>query len=140
MMRVKLNIEEDDELRAYIKECIKGQVLSIVNDEVMSLIKTKLDQKLETMQSSQFDRLIAQAIQTSVDRKINGIHNIRSWDNGFIKPYIDSALEKVMKGKDLNKLVDEAAKIKLANLLNKQYIYNLKLFKQLKTRNLCQVN
>ena len=38
-MKVTLNIENDAEMRAYVKDCIKGQVLSIVREEMQEMIK-----------------------------------------------------------------------------------------------------
>ena len=39
-MNVSLNIENDKELRAYIKDAVKGQVMSIVRDEFLEIVKS----------------------------------------------------------------------------------------------------
>ena len=41
-MKVTLNIENDAELRAYIKECIKGQVLAVVREEFTAMVQNEL--------------------------------------------------------------------------------------------------
>ncbi len=44
-MNLKLKIEEDAELRAYIKDLIKGQVLSIGRKEIKSILEEIIKQK-----------------------------------------------------------------------------------------------
>lgn len=48
-MTVKLNINEDPELRAYIKDAIKGQVVSIAREEILNILKEVLKGKLPTV-------------------------------------------------------------------------------------------
>lgn len=45
-MIVKLNIEEDAELRAAIKEAIKGQVRSIAREDIIAILKEILSSKV----------------------------------------------------------------------------------------------
>lgn len=45
-MTVKLNISEDAELRAAIKDAIKGQVISIVRETVTDVLKEVLESKV----------------------------------------------------------------------------------------------
>lgn len=45
-MTVKLNIEEDAELRAAIKEAIKGQVRSIAREDIIAILKEILSSKV----------------------------------------------------------------------------------------------
>lgn len=45
-MIVKLNIEEDAELRAAIKEAIKGQVRSVAREEIIGILKEILVAKV----------------------------------------------------------------------------------------------
>ena len=46
-MQVTLNIENDEQLRSYIKDLIKGQVLSIVREELKEMIQTELERKIK---------------------------------------------------------------------------------------------
>ena len=48
-MKVTLNINEDAELRAHIKEAIRGQVISIAREEVVKLLGDILAQKVPTV-------------------------------------------------------------------------------------------
>ncbi len=38
-MKISINIQEDAELRAHIKDMIKGQVLSVARQEIRAIIK-----------------------------------------------------------------------------------------------------
>ena len=37
-MKIKLDLQEDDELRAYIKDLIRGQVVSIVRQDIQDVL------------------------------------------------------------------------------------------------------
>lgn len=49
-MKVTLNIQDDQELRASIKDAIRGQVLSIVREELTQTIKDEFKRKLIAME------------------------------------------------------------------------------------------
>ena len=46
-MVVTLNIENDAELRAYIKDCIKGQILAITREEFKNIVTEELEKRLK---------------------------------------------------------------------------------------------
>jgi len=45
-MTVSLNIQNDEELRAYIKDLVKGQVLSIAREEIVNIINDVVLKKI----------------------------------------------------------------------------------------------
>ena len=90
-MNVTLNIENDKELRAYIKDAVKGQVLSIVREEMMEIIKEELERKLKGLTSSRFDNITKDATKEAVKSILLKEHNVRTWDDSFIKPLIENA-------------------------------------------------
>lgn len=49
-LTLKLKVEEDDELRNYIKELIRGQVTSVLREELKQylgeVVKSKIDQRV----------------------------------------------------------------------------------------------
>lgn len=62
-MKVSLNIENDKELRAYIKDLIKGQVFSIAREEIMNILKEALKDKVPTVDP---DKILKDKIQDIV--------------------------------------------------------------------------
>lgn len=116
-MNVTLNIENDAELRAYIKEAIKGQVLSIVREEFLQIVIDELDRKLKGTDKYNFDRMTKEAMQLAISNICYKEHNVGKWNSDFIKPIVSSLVNEAIKGKDWNKLVDDLAKEKVKSLL-----------------------
>lgn len=118
-MKVSLNIENDAELRSYIKDCIKGQVLAIAREEFAVMVKEELERKLKGVDKYNFERMLREELKDAVKSILYTEHNVTDWKNDYLKPYIEQIVEKSMQGKDWGKLVDEAAKRILTNMIVK---------------------
>jgi hypothetical protein len=118
-MKVSLNIENDEELRLYIKDCIKGQVLSIVREDFLEIVKTEVERKVK-VGGTNFDYLMREALRINIHDILINQYNISKWSDIFLKPFIDDFLEKVVKDKNWEKLIEEGAKRKLAKLIDSQ--------------------
>lgn len=90
-MKVRLNIEEDSELRAAIKEAIKGQVVSIAREEVVKILADILAQKVPTVDP---DKILREEIVRSVRNAVdNGGWNKPS----FIQEEARKEVQKIIK-------------------------------------------
>lgn len=120
-MNVTLNIKDDAELRNYIKECIKGQVLSIVRDEFIEIVKAEITRKIGTIGNRDFDYLQKSAFETAAKEIVLQKNGINDWSNDFIKPLANEILskriEKAVAGIDWQKTVDTLAKEKVKSLI-----------------------
>jgi hypothetical protein len=116
-MNVTLNIENDAELRAYIKDAIKGQVLSIVRDEFTTMIKEELERKIKGTDNRNFERMQKGAMEQAIKDILLREHDITGWRNDFIKPYINAILEPLIINKDWRVLIDTLAKEKVKSLI-----------------------
>lgn len=115
-MKVTLNIQEDAELRNAIKEAIKGQVKSLVHDDLRKIAKDALEKKLSKAGNG-LDYIIGQAVQREVSDILHKNHNVNGWSNEFLKPFINERLNQVLASKDWNRLVDELAREKVRSLI-----------------------
>jgi len=115
-MNVTLNIENDAELRTYIKDLIKGQVMSIVREDFEQMVKEELERKLKAKSTYHFDQMLENAMQKAV-RSILYEQGVSDWNTDYIKPHIEKIVKKSMEGKDWSKLIDDAAKEKVRSLL-----------------------
>jgi hypothetical protein len=115
-VKVTLNIESDEELRAYIKDCIKGQVMSIVREDFEQMVMEELDRKLKAKSSYYFDQMVENAMQKAV-RGILYEQGVSDWNTIYIQPHIEKIVKKSMEGKDWGKLIDDAVKTKLRSLI-----------------------
>lgn len=117
-MTVSLKIENDAELRAYVKDLIKGQVLTIVREEFLQLVIEELERKLKGTDKYTFERMHKQAMSEAVEKILYKEHSISRYNNEFIKPYVEGIVEKAIKGKDWKAMVDQLAKEKVKSLIN----------------------
>ena len=116
-MKVTLNVENDAELRLYIKECIKGQVLSIVRDEFLEIVKQELERKVKASTNSNFGRMTKDALKQACSDICYKEHGVNSWREDFIKPYVEACVKEAVKNKDWKGMVDALAKEKVKSLI-----------------------
>lgn len=116
-MNVTLNITNDAELRAYVKECIKGQVLSIVRDEFMLMVIEELQRKIKGTSLPNFEAMTKTALREAVTHVLYKEHKVGEWNNEFIKPFVEQQVNKAIAGKDWKAMVDALAKEKVRSLI-----------------------
>lgn len=119
-MKVTLNIENDKELRAYIKDCIKGQVLSITREEINELIKEEVQRKLKGLNQYTLDRYIKEGFTQATANILRKEHDVQNWNTSFIEPYVENKLDAVLKNKDWDRLVNDLANQKIKKLINQK--------------------
>ncbi len=116
-MKVTLNIENDAELRAYIKDAIKGQVLNIVREEFLEIVKEELERKIKGTNDYVFKSMQQEAMTKATSAILYKEHNAVNWNHDFIEPYINKKLDDVLRHKDWKLLVDNLAKEKVKKLI-----------------------
>jgi len=116
-MKVTLNIENDAELRSYIKDCIKGQVLAIAREEFTAMVKEELERKLKGVDKFNFERMLRESMKDAVKSILYTEHKVKDWDSDYLKPYVEEIVNKSMKDRDWGKLVDDAAKRLINSLI-----------------------
>ena len=65
-MKVELTISDDAELRAAIKDSIKGEVLSIARGEIKNIIAQAVDEKVIPNNQADREKLVGRAIQQMI--------------------------------------------------------------------------
>lgn len=116
-MKVTLNIENDVELRTYIKDAIKGQVLNIVREEFLEIVKEELERKIKGTSDYAFKNMQQNAMTKAIIDILYKEHNVDKWNYTFIEPYIDKKLDDVLKNKDWSLLVNNLAREKVKKLI-----------------------
>lgn len=118
-MRAILNIENDEELRLYIKDCIRGQVLAIAREEYTEIVKSEFDRKMKE-RGNNFDYLMKQALKDTIQDILYSKYNVTAWSDQFIKPFIDERLNEILIKKNWEKLIDDGAQRLLTKLIQSQ--------------------
>lgn len=113
-MKVTLNIENDKELRAYIKDAIKGQVLNIVREEFLQMVKEELERKMKGTSDYAFKNMQQEAMTQATKDILYKECSVYNWDSSFIKP---KKLDEVLKSTNWKLLVDNLAKEKVKKLI-----------------------
>lgn len=116
-MNVTLNIQEDAELRAHIKDAIRGQVLSIVRDELSQILKDEIVRKVKGTNSYSFDNIIKDSTKSVIKDILYREHHVSSWSSEFITPIVTALVNDAIAGKDWKNLVDKIAKEKIKSLI-----------------------
>lgn len=116
-MNVTLNIENDQELRSYIKDCIKGQVLSFVREEFQDMVMQELSRKMKGAGTPQFEKMYREAFEMAIRQILYKEHKVSSWNSDFITPVVEKNVKEAIKGKSWDKLVDDLAKEKIKQLI-----------------------
>jgi len=72
-MKVELEIKDDKELRAVIKDMIRGQVTSIVREEIKNLVAKEVEKKTDPkVLSTEIQRFFRDSrMTTSLEGKVN---------------------------------------------------------------------
>ena len=97
-MLVKLKIEEDEELRNYIKSLIKGQVVSIAREEIIKIIQDVFSEKSQNILKLNPKTILKDLLQQEIKRSLN----IGSWNSDYIKKKCDELILQEVK-KNFNK-------------------------------------
>jgi hypothetical protein len=120
-MHVTLNIESDTELRAYIKDCIRGQVLAVVREEFIKIVKAEINRKIGGISNRDFNSLQKEAFEGAAKQIILTNNGISDWNDGFINPLLKEVLtkriEKAVANVEWKKIVDALAKEKVKALI-----------------------
>jgi uncharacterized membrane protein len=82
-MNVTLNVNNDEELRLWIKDLIRGQIKSVVRDEIKLIIQETVNTKIEKVSAiANIDKEIKDVIDQKIRNSLNLNH---SWNEDFIK-------------------------------------------------------
>lgn len=87
-MNLKLSIQEDEDLRNFIKSSIKGQITSVVRAELRQLINNLFDTRTQKLAEAE------NMIRIEITKRISNSLDQGGWNNDFIK---STAREEIVK-------------------------------------------
>lgn len=93
-MNVKLNIHEDAELRAAVREMIKGHVKSITRAEILDSVRAEISGKIEKTGESRGEKIMVQEI----NKIVKGVLFPR-FGPSFIKDEVRRQVNEALKGR-----------------------------------------
>jgi hypothetical protein len=102
-MNIKIDLKEDDALRAEVKDMIKGQVLSIIRNEMQLIVKELISAKINDDVIKLIDERIAKMIMNAIAKESGGkseyqIHKyIKNRFDSAVLRYIYELLEPIVK-------------------------------------------
>lgn len=82
-MKVELVLNDDLELKAYIKELIKNEIINVSRTEISETVKDVLNKKINNIYNT-----IEREISKQVAVKLNGY-----WKNNDLNKYIDNRIK-----------------------------------------------
>ena len=75
-MKVELTIKDDRELKAHIRDCIRGEVTKIAREEIKSVVVGEVVRKVSSDNEDWWRRVVRDEIRTMIKRKFGTI-----WDS-----------------------------------------------------------
>lgn len=113
-MTVTLNIENDDHLRAYIKDCIKGQVLAITREEFLHIVRDEIGRKVKgDVSNSRFEQMLKDALRLAVADMLREEHNVSEWRDEFVEPMVNNRVDHILSKRNFDVIVDRAVDAKI---------------------------
>lgn len=118
-MNVTLNIENDNELRTYIKDCIKGQVLSVVREEFVEMVHDELERKVKGIDERRYDQIHKAAAAEAMKDILYKEYGITTYNTDFIKPFVEQAVKRAVDSVtiDWDKTINQLAKEKIRSMV-----------------------
>lgn len=96
-MRVTLNINDDAELRDYVKDLIRGQVKSVIREEMSDILLSEIRSKTRKMEIPKMEVMMKELIEKEV-RHALGTTSYNSFiqveARRIIQDVISEAIEK----------------------------------------------
>ena len=112
-LKISLDIHEDDELRACIKDMVRGQVLSIVRAEIHDEVVRAIS-KVKMLTEEEIERTMRAEIKNALQRysKVGytGTHRSSSYIETWAKGYVHDMVVETMKDVDLKAMVENSFK------------------------------
>jgi len=119
-MNIKINIEEDNELRASIKNAVEGQVKSLNRDEIVKSLQEEIVKKLNNKEY--MDTMVRNTIINSIGSILMKQGIIQQWQSDWIQPYVENAIRKSIDNLNLDFMVKQ----KLDRILDSEILKAVK--------------
>lgn len=99
-MKLELTILDDKELRAFIKDQIKGMVLNVAREEIISIISKAANEK--QLASKDF---LTKIIQELIHNQFSGQYNFRSMVKNLIQEEVRAVIKEVIESGNIKALL-----------------------------------
>jgi len=100
-MKIELNINDDKELRAFIKDMVKWVVKSVIREDIQEILKEVTQKKIEDKNITNIDFIIRDEVNKMVRADLwvwtlwlDGMSFIRMEAKKLMSEYIKKAFEK----------------------------------------------
>jgi hypothetical protein len=90
-MKITLSLNDDVELRSYIKDMIRGQVKSVARDEMKSIIAEAITPKITSKED------INNMVKEEVKKQVINVLSTGSWSDDYIKAYTRKLINERLK-------------------------------------------
>jgi hypothetical protein len=91
-MKLELSIADDRELRNFIKDLIKNEIVSIARGEVKTILADVIKEGYIPKDQSSIDKIIHEEIRTIIKSEL-GLHNY----SNKLKDYVREAVSEILK-------------------------------------------
>jgi hypothetical protein len=102
-MKVTLNIAEDEELRAAIKDMIRGQVMAIAREEIKDIIAEAVKKSVIVKTGADVDKMFYEEISKHIKNVLgdSATWGKASWIQNTAKEIVKSKIDELIDSKKL---------------------------------------
>ncbi len=116
-MKLEIEISQDQDLRVFVKELIKQQVVGLIRETFMEVIEKEVNGKIKGMQTSKFEEMIQTALRNQGALYVNNSIYASKWQETQLPGMLTAAIEKELKHQDFKKRVDDGVRTQINKLL-----------------------
>lgn len=108
-MTVELKIENDAELRAYVKDLIRGQFDAEARQEIREAVAVLFEAKIKNITESYWTQLLKEAAAIVINKELNGMWST-SYKQKAIREALIAHIDAIFHGESREKFIVECAK------------------------------
>jgi DNA-binding HxlR family transcriptional regulator len=119
-MNIKINLQEDEQLRNEIKNIIRGQVKKIIKEELKDLIHQEfLSELKKSLYKKKAETLFDEELHTLIKTQVDRLAVTDEFHNKIIKPIAERIISDHLSNLNLDDMVETLAKNMITELVNR---------------------
>lgn len=115
-MKVELSIHDDAEMRKYIKDLIKGQIISITREELRLLAQEGLT---EVLKATPLAPLLKENMSKAIEEILRKDFDVSEWKEKFVEPIVERRLETLTSRINWENKVTQVISAKIEGLIKR---------------------
>jgi len=119
-MKVTLKVNDDAEMRAHLKELITNQINAMGREEIKGIFEAEMVRKIKLLNNGKMEDYIMDLVRKVIKDAFSAGSVQATLNSEIIAPIIHERVTAALAVKNWDKVIDEAASLKLRRMIEKQ--------------------